>query len=153
MINSSNFTQPLLKWKWLPHSECSDLRAGLSELCASLPPAVTREEQIEWAVDEGADFIVGETFDHCGEAALAAQVVKEYGKGVPAVITLASHLTKTSDGKPCTIDGVEFNETLRQLEAAGADVIGFNCTRGPGPLMTLVENALQAGIKGQVHLH
>ncbi|XP_071477186.1 betaine--homocysteine S-methyltransferase 1-like [Diadema antillarum] len=104
-------------------------------------------EQIEWAVDEGADFIVGETFDHCGEAVLAAQVVKEYGRGVPAVITLASHLTKTSDGKPCTVDGVEFNDALRQLEAVGADVVGYNCTRGPGPLMTLVESAIEAGIK------
>ncbi|XP_071498373.1 betaine--homocysteine S-methyltransferase 1-like [Diadema antillarum] len=39
------------------------------------------KEQIEWAVDEGADFIVGETFGLIGEALLATQAIKQYGKG------------------------------------------------------------------------
>ena len=39
------------------------------------------QEQIEWAVEEGADFIVAETFGYIGEAALALKCIKEYGSG------------------------------------------------------------------------
>ncbi|XP_030850091.1 S-methylmethionine--homocysteine S-methyltransferase BHMT2-like [Strongylocentrotus purpuratus] len=105
------------------------------------------KEQVEWTVDEGADYIVGETFGYVGEAILAAQAIKEYGKGVPAVVTLSSHVKYDDEGRPCTIDGVEMNEALRRLVEAGADVVGFNCTRGPETIMTLVESATNAGIK------
>ena len=40
------------------------------------------KEQIEWAVEEKADFIVAETFCDCEEALLAVEAVKEYGKGM-----------------------------------------------------------------------
>jgi S-methylmethionine-dependent homocysteine/selenocysteine methylase len=39
------------------------------------------QEQIEWAVDEGADFIIGETFDTLAEAKLALEAIQKYGKG------------------------------------------------------------------------
>lgn len=39
------------------------------------------QEQIEWAVKGGADFIVGETFVTYGEAALCLKAIKEFGKG------------------------------------------------------------------------
>ncbi|XP_071497471.1 betaine--homocysteine S-methyltransferase 1-like [Diadema antillarum] len=105
------------------------------------------KEQIEWAVEEGADFIVGETFDHLGEALLATKAIKKYGNGVPAVITMANHYNeKTADGKSCTTDGVEFNEALRRLVAAGADIVGFNCQRGPSTMMPLLENAAKGDI-------
>lgn len=51
------------------------------------------------------------------------------------------------EGRPCTIDGVEMNEALQRLVEAGADVVGFNCTRGPETIMKLVESAIEAGIK------
>ena len=50
-------------------------------------------------------------------------------------------------GRPCTLDGVEFHEAFRRLKDAGADVVGFNCTRGPEELIKLVEGAVNAGIK------
>jgi len=35
------------------------------------------EEQVQWAVEEGVDFIIGETFGHLGEALLALEVIKK----------------------------------------------------------------------------
>ncbi|XP_071498403.1 betaine--homocysteine S-methyltransferase 1-like [Diadema antillarum] len=104
------------------------------------------KEQVQWAVEEGADFIVGETFGHFGEALLGLQAIKEYGKGVPAVITLGIHLNKNDEGKPCTMDGVEFNDALRRLVAAGGDVVGFNCFRGPRSMMPMLQNAANGDI-------
>ncbi|XP_054752720.2 betaine--homocysteine S-methyltransferase 1-like [Lytechinus pictus] len=105
------------------------------------------KEQIEWAVDEGADFIVGETFGHFEEALLAAKAIKEHGQGVPAVITIGTHYSqKTPDGKPTTADGVELNEALRRLVEGGADVVGFNCTRGPLSMIPVIESAVEANI-------
>ena len=40
-----------------------------------------KQEQLEWAVDAGADFIVAETYDTFGEALLAAKACKEFAKG------------------------------------------------------------------------
>ncbi len=39
------------------------------------------QEQIEWAVEEGADFIVAESFTEYGEAKMALDMIKQYGKG------------------------------------------------------------------------
>ena len=40
-----------------------------------------KQEQIEWAVEEGADFILGETFTDYGEAGIALDCIKLYGQG------------------------------------------------------------------------
>src|SRR3954465_5472887 len=37
------------------------------------------EEQLGWAVEEGIDFVIAETFDHVGEALIALDVCKELG--------------------------------------------------------------------------
>ena len=39
------------------------------------------QEQIEWAVEEGADFILGETYGWAGEAMAALECIKKYGNG------------------------------------------------------------------------
>ncbi len=39
------------------------------------------KEQIEWAVEEGADFILGETYGFAGEAMAALECIKKYGNG------------------------------------------------------------------------
>ena len=39
------------------------------------------QEQIEWAVDAGADFIVAETYDTFGEALIATKACKVCAKG------------------------------------------------------------------------
>ena len=37
------------------------------------------EEQVRWAQEEGADFIIAETFSHLNEALLAVEVIKAAG--------------------------------------------------------------------------
>ncbi|XP_030834640.1 S-methylmethionine--homocysteine S-methyltransferase BHMT2-like [Strongylocentrotus purpuratus] len=77
--------------------------------------------QVLWAVEEGADFIVAETFGILEEAMIALEAIKEFGSGLPAVITLAASQKSLS-----SLDGVDLIEYFRRLEAAGADVMGFN---------------------------
>ncbi|XP_070568437.1 betaine--homocysteine S-methyltransferase 1-like [Ptychodera flava] len=97
------------------------------------------KEMIEWAVEEGADFIVAETYAHFGEAMLALQAIKEYGNGLPAVITLAPFVVSTKNGQAITADMVPLTEACKKLEEAGADVVGLNCGRGPATMMPLME--------------
>ena len=88
------------------------------------------EEQVEWAVEAGADFIVGETFAFAGEALVATEVIRE--AGLPAVITLAVHR------HPITRDGLTPAEACKRIEDAGAAVVGLNCIRGPRTMLPLL---------------
>ena len=88
------------------------------------------EEQAGWAVDEGVDFIVAETFSFAGEAEIALEVIKE--TGLPSVITIAVH----RPGK--TLEDLTPEEACKRLEAAGADVVGLNCARGPKTMLPLL---------------
>lgn len=90
------------------------------------------KEQVEWAVEEKADFIIGETFNDLGEGLLALEAIKKYGNGVPAVITLTPYIPDE------TTDDVPFPEACRRLEEAGADVVGINCGRGPRTMLPLL---------------
>ena len=45
------------------------------------------EEMVGWAVDEGVDYIIGETFYYAEEAFCALDVIKQ--TGLPAVVTIA----------------------------------------------------------------
>lgn len=67
--------------------------------------------------------------------------------GLPAVVTLTVQIARDENGKLCTNDKVEATEALRKLEEAGADVVGFNCSRGPDTILPLLEDAKKAGIK------
>ncbi|KAK3743737.1 hypothetical protein RRG08_043469 [Elysia crispata] len=91
--------------------------------------------QIEWAVQGKADYIIAETFNELAEAKLALQAIQEYGSGLPAVVTMAPY------SKDVTLDNVHLPEALRQLEVAGADVVGLNCARGPETMMPLLQEA------------
>ncbi|XP_077996648.1 betaine--homocysteine S-methyltransferase 1-like [Glandiceps talaboti] len=101
------------------------------------------KEMIEWAVEAGADFIVGETYAHFGEAMLAVEAIKQYGKGLPCVITLAPFVVSTKNGQPITADYVPITEACQKLVQAGADVIGLNCGRGPATMMPLMKQIRQ----------
>jgi betaine-homocysteine S-methyltransferase len=94
------------------------------------------EEQIGWAVEEGADFLIAETIDWCGEAEIALDVMKR--TGLPTVVTLSVHRDENM------FDGVPIVDACRKLEAAGANVVGLNCQRGPKTLMPLVKKVRDA---------
>lgn len=85
------------------------------------------DEMIGWAVDAGADLIIGETFYYAGEALCALEAAK--ASGLPVVLTLAPMAANEM------MDQVGIVETCEILEQAGADVVGLNCFRGPQTMM------------------
>ena len=50
-------------------------------VCCLTGVLFSHQEQVEWAVEAGVDYILGETFNELGEAMLALEVIKEFGKG------------------------------------------------------------------------
>jgi betaine-homocysteine S-methyltransferase len=94
------------------------------------------EEQVGWAVEAGVDFVIAETISWLGEALVATEVIKQ--AGLPAVVTLAAH--KDPDMR----EGVSPAEACKRLEAAGADVVGLNCSRGPRTMLPLLEEVRDA---------
>ncbi|MCC6198295.1 MAG: homocysteine S-methyltransferase family protein [Burkholderiales bacterium] len=94
------------------------------------------EEQVQWAVDANVDFIIGETFSYAQEALIATDVIKKAGKA--AVITLAMHQAEV------TREDWSVADACRRIEAAGADVVGLNCIRGPATMMPLLRRIRDA---------
>ena len=88
------------------------------------------EEQVGWAVDAGADFIIGETFCWTDEALAALEVIRASGK--PSVITFAVDPEGLHDGADATT-------ACKRVADAGADVVGLNCSRGPATMLPLLE--------------
>ena len=72
------------------------------------------EEMIGWAVDEGADMLVGETFYFAEEAYCALEVMKS--SGLPCVLTIAPM------GENIMRDGVTPLDTCKELEIGRAHV-------------------------------
>jgi betaine-homocysteine S-methyltransferase len=99
------------------------------------------EEQVGWAVEAGADFIIGETYAFAEEALIATEVIKS--SGLPAVVTLAMHQL------PETREGWSPEDACKRLEDAGADVVGLNCIRGPRTMLPMLE-AVRASVTGHV---
>jgi betaine-homocysteine S-methyltransferase len=89
-------------------------------------------EQVGWAADAGVDYIVAETFSWVGEALMALAAIRKYSK-VPAVVTFAIHREEN------VREGLSPAQACERLEAAGADVVGINCHRGPKTMMPLLE--------------
>ncbi len=94
------------------------------------------EEQIGWAAEAGVDFIIGETFSWGEEALIALDVIRQ--TGLPSVITLAIHQ------QPETREGWTPEDACARLKAAGADVVGLNCIRGPRTLLPLLTRIREA---------
>src|SRR5919112_6844548 len=94
------------------------------------------EEQVAWAAEAGVDFVIGETFSWLGEALVATSVIKD--AGLPAVVTLTVHRHGSAR------EGTSPAEACRQLEDAGADVVGLNCGRGPATMLPLLEEVRRA---------
>jgi betaine-homocysteine S-methyltransferase len=93
------------------------------------------EEQVAWAADAGVDYIIAETLDWYGEAALALEVIA--ATGLPAVVTLAPQRDRN------TFDGVDIVDACERLSSQGADVVGLNCMRGPTTMLPLIHEIRQ----------
>ncbi|OWF45856.1 betaine--homocysteine S-methyltransferase 1-like [Mizuhopecten yessoensis] len=96
------------------------------------------KEQVEWAAEEGADYIIAETIHSYGEAKLALEAIQQHGKGIPAVVTLTCLIPDE------TMDGMPIAEACRKLEDAGADVVGLNCGRGPSTMLPALKEIRKA---------
>jgi betaine-homocysteine S-methyltransferase len=88
------------------------------------------EEQVGWAAEAGADFVIAETFSWAGEALLALEAIR--AAGLPSVVTFAVHREGTLRDVASPADA------CRQAEQAGADVVGLNCIRGPRTMLPLL---------------
>ncbi len=92
-------------------------------------------EQVQWAVDEGVDFIIAETLDYLGEGLLALEVIQKFG--LPAMVTFGSTQERLRDG-------FSHVEACQIMEKEGAQVVGLNCSRGPETIMPLLKDIRQA---------
>ncbi|OHD64501.1 MAG: hypothetical protein A2176_02590 [Spirochaetes bacterium RBG_13_51_14] len=93
------------------------------------------EEQVRWAKEEGADFIIAETLDYVGEALIALDVIKQ--AGLPSCVTYTPLLDRSRDGHP-------WDEACKILEDNGADIVGLNCGRGPRTMYAFLKKIRKA---------
>lgn len=98
-------------------------------------------EMVGWAVDEGVDYFIGETFYFAEEAFTALEVIQKSKK--PAVITIAPM------GENVLRDQWDIIDTCKELEQRGADVVGMNCFRGPGTMMPYITK-IRESVSGHV---
>jgi betaine-homocysteine S-methyltransferase len=94
------------------------------------------EQQIKYQLPHGIDFFIAETIEYLGEARIALEAIK--AAGVPAMITLGF---KYQDQTP---DGVPLEEAFKELEDAGADIVGINCFRDPERMLPLADRLRKA---------
>ena len=93
------------------------------------PDAVSAafERQMAALAEEGIDLFIIETMTDLAEARIALRAAKRVAPGVPAAVTL------TFDPTPkgfFTIMGQGIEQVCRELEEAGADILGSNCGNG-----------------------
>ncbi|CAC5420609.1 BHMT [Mytilus coruscus] len=76
------------------------------------------KEQVEWAVEEKADYIIGETYNDSGEAMAALETIKEYGKG--------KHLYP-NDLESVRCNSADIREFAKESKRIGVQYIGLCC--------------------------
>jgi betaine-homocysteine S-methyltransferase len=96
----------------------------------------TFDEQLAVQVDEGVDFIIGETFSWLGEALIAVERGRK--TGLPTMVTICF------ENKEETADGKTAAEAAKALFDAGADVVGMNCLRPPEHMLPAMEQMRRA---------
>jgi betaine-homocysteine S-methyltransferase len=92
-------------------------------------------EQVRWAVEEGVDFLLAETIEYVGEALIAVEVAKQFK--LPVVLNFAPIYERSKDG-------YDWIEACRKVKEHGADVVGFNCSRGPRTMLPLLKELRKA---------
>ncbi len=96
----------------------------------------TFDEQLAIQVEEGVDFIIGETFSWLGEALIAVERGKK--SGLPVMVTICfENKNETADGKSAA-------DSAKALLDAGADIVGMNCLRAPEHLLGPMEEMRRA---------
>jgi betaine-homocysteine S-methyltransferase len=96
----------------------------------------TFDEQLRVQVEEGVDFIIGETFSWLGEALLAVECAKK--TGLPVMVTICF------ENKDETAEGRNAADAAKALFDAGADIVGMNCLRPPQHILGPMEQMRKA---------
>src|SRR5262252_8438750 len=96
----------------------------------------TFAEQLAVQVEEGVDFIIGETFSWLGEALIAVERAKK--TKLPVMVTICF------ENKDETADGRSAADAAKALFDAGADIVGMNCLRPPEHLRAPMEEMRKA---------
>jgi homocysteine S-methyltransferase len=89
-------------------------------------------EQADALVEGGVDLFLLETFRDLNEMLAAIRAVRRRS-GLPVV----AQMTTEEDGG--TLDGTPVEKFAPELVAAGADVVGVNCSVGPAAMLETVE--------------
>ncbi len=97
----------------------------------------TYREQISLLEEGGADLIVVETMIHIGETCAALDAARDV-----CDLPVMCSMTVEADGNIFT--GGNIIEAASQLETAGADAVGVNCSAGPEQLEAIIHNIRQA---------
>src|SRR5581483_4615789 len=90
-------------------------------------------EQIAALAEAGADLIILETFTDLNEITEAVKAVRAVNPSLPVIASM----TFTRDDR--TLFGDAPREVANALVAAGADVIGVNCSGGPSQLARIAQ--------------
>ena len=83
--------------------------------------------QLKVVIEAGADIVCVETMTDIQEATLAIKAAKVISPSIPVMATMT--FDKTPRGF-FTMMGVNIETAAKELEAAGADIIGSNCGNG-----------------------
>jgi len=96
----------------------------------------TFDEQLAVQVDEGVDFIIGETFSWLGEALIAVERARK--TGLPTMVTICF------ENKDESAEGKSAADAAKALLDAGADIVGMNCLRPPEHILGPMEQMRKA---------
>jgi homocysteine S-methyltransferase len=89
-------------------------------------------EQARALADGGVDLFILETFGDLSELLAAIRAVRAV-----SALPIVAQMTTGEDGQ--TLDGTPPERFTPALEAAGADVIGLNCSVGPPAMLDTIE--------------
>ncbi len=111
-----------------------------------LSPVEAREafrEQIAVLWEAGADLLLFETFSDLAELEIAVATAVEV-----CDLPIVASMTFADDG--LTPAGQSPDETVQRLLAAGADVVGVNCSVGPAATVHIVEAMRRAAPQARI---
>jgi homocysteine S-methyltransferase len=89
-------------------------------------------EQVKALLEGGVDLFILETFRDLNEIGAAMRAVRSLCQ-----LPIVAQMTTEEDGN--SLDGTPPEQFAPELERRGADVIGVNCSVGPGPMLETIE--------------
>ena len=95
-------------------------------------------EQISALVNSGVDLLILETFADVYEIVEAIKAARSVAPQLPVIASM----TFTRDNR--TLLGDNPAKVAHRIHAAGADVIGINCSGGPNQLLSLLKQMHEA---------